>query len=324
MCEPGLSGDSALCGVPPDLRVGGREPMSEPFSAKLGLVLKVFSMSRGRLAADLGIDKSVVGRWVTGAVKPSAHNLSLITALVARRLPGFTSLDWERSLPALATLLGADPTATPGLTPAPGLQFALLNQALATTTLRGGAYEGFFRSTRPFLTLPGRFLHDHMMIRLDPPTALLRFHMGVAGTFFEGWVLPIQNQLFCIAEDITSGAPFFAILNGVGTSRADLLDGLSLGSALDTGRTPTAMALILERVGDLSGDREADDAHFAELAARDPVAPQGSVPDDVRDHLLRDIGPSHLAAGGDLLLRMPLSRSISRGPLLPGELGASG
>jgi DNA-binding transcriptional regulator YiaG len=46
--------------------------MSEPFSAKLSLVLKVFSMSRGRLAADLGIDKSVVGRWVTGAVKPSA------------------------------------------------------------------------------------------------------------------------------------------------------------------------------------------------------------------------------------------------------------
>lgn len=297
--------------------------MSEPFSAKLSLVLKVFSMSRGRLAADLGIDKSVVGRWVTGAVKPSAHNLSLITALVAQRQPGFTSLDWDRSLPALAALLGADPASSPGLAPVPGLHFAILAQAQANTILRGAAYEGFFRSTRPFLTLPGRFIHDHGMMRLDP-TGLLRLHMGTAGTFFDGWVLPIQNQLFCIAEDITSGAPFFAILNGVGTSRADLLDGVSLGSALDSGRTPTAMAMILERVGDLSGDREADDAHFAELAARDPVAPQGSVPDDIRDHLLRDIGPSHLAAGGDLLLRMPLSRSISRGPLLPGEFGSPG
>ncbi len=300
------------------VRVGGREPMSEPFSAKLELVLKVFSMSRGRLAADLGIDKSVVGRWVTGAVRPSAYNLSLVTTLVAQKRPGFTSLDWDRSLPALAAFLGADPTATPGLTPVQGLQFAILPQAQANTVLRGAAYEGFFRSTRPFLTLPGRFIHDHMMIRLDP-AGLLRLRMGTAGTFFEGWVLPVHNQLFCVAEDVTSGAPFFSILNGVGTSRADLLDGLSLGAALDTGRTPTAMALILERIADLSGDREADDGYFTELATRDPVAPQGSVPEDIREHLLRDIGPSHLQAGGDLLLRMPLSRSMSRGPRLPGE-----
>jgi hypothetical protein len=289
--------------------------MSEPFSAKLGLVLKVFSMSRGRLAADLGVDKSVVGRWVTGAVRPSAHNLSLITALVAQRQPGFTSLDWDRSLPALAAVLGADPAASPGLAPVPGLRFAILDQAQATTTLRGAAYEGFFRSTRPFLTLPGRFLHDHCMIRRDP-TGLLRFHMGTGGTFFEGWVLLMQNQLFCLAEDLTSGALFFSILNGVGTARADLVDGLSLAAALDSGRTPMAMALILERIGDLTGDREADDARFAELAASDPVAPQGSIPDAIRDHLLRDIGPSELAAGGDLLLRMPLSRSMSRGPIL--------
>ena len=55
-------------------------------------------MSRGRLAADMGVDKSVVGRWVTGAVVPSEHNLMLMTAQFARRAPGFTSLSWERSL----------------------------------------------------------------------------------------------------------------------------------------------------------------------------------------------------------------------------------
>lgn len=289
--------------------------MSEPFSEKLSLVLKTFSMSRGRLAADLGIDKSVVGRWVTGAVKPSANNLSLITALVAQRVPGFTSLDWERSLPALASLLGVDPTAAPGLAATPVLKFAILEQAKATTALRGSAYEGFFRSTRPFLTLPGRFLHDHCMMRLDP-TGLLRFHMGTGGTLFEGWVLLMQNQLFCLAEDLNSGALFFSILNGVGTAKADLIDGLSLAAALDSGRTPMAMALILERIGDLSGDPEADDARFAELAASDPVASEGSVSDALRNHLLRDIGPSELAAGGDLLLQMPLSRSMARGPIL--------
>ena len=39
---------------------------SSPLAPKLEFVLKALSMSRGRLAAQLGVDKSAVGRWVTG------------------------------------------------------------------------------------------------------------------------------------------------------------------------------------------------------------------------------------------------------------------
>jgi hypothetical protein len=49
------------------------------FPAKLDLVMKALSFSRGRLAADLGVDKSVVARWATGAVSPSDHNLAALT-----------------------------------------------------------------------------------------------------------------------------------------------------------------------------------------------------------------------------------------------------
>lgn len=42
------------------------------FSRKLDLVLKALSLSRGRLAAQLGVDKSLAGRWASGAVTPSA------------------------------------------------------------------------------------------------------------------------------------------------------------------------------------------------------------------------------------------------------------
>lgn len=41
--------------------LGETERMSGSFAKKLELVLKVQSMSRARLAADLGVDKSVVG-----------------------------------------------------------------------------------------------------------------------------------------------------------------------------------------------------------------------------------------------------------------------
>ena len=292
--------------------------MSEAFSTKLGFVLKAFSMSRGQLAADMGVDKSVVGRWVTGAVVPSEHNLALLTKLIARRAPNFTSLGWERSLAGLAELIGADQSAIP---PGPlvsakeGLPLAILDQIRATTALRGAAYEGFFRSTRPFVLQPGRFLHDHGMIRLDD-TGLLSLRMGAGGTMVEGWMLPIHNQLFCIASDVTSGALLFGIFNGVATVRADVIDGLTLGSALDGGRTPTASAMIFERIGDLTGDVCADDAHFEALAASNPVAPEGSVSEALREHLTGDFGPQQLALGGALLLQTPLLTSLSRGPNL--------
>lgn len=279
-------------------------------------------MSRARLAADMGVDKSVVGRWVTGAVVPTEHNLTLLTAQVARRVPNFTSLSWERSLAGLAELIGADPGAIPGALPASdtrGLPLVILDQIRATTALRGAAYQGFFRSTRPYVMQSGRFLHDHGMIRLDE-TGLLSLRMGTGGTVVQGWMLPIHNQLFCIAADVTSGTLLFGIFNGVATVRAEVIDGLTLGSALDGGRTPTASAMIFERIGDLSGDAATDDAHFEALAAGNPVAPEGSISDDLRDHLTGDFGPVQLALGGALLLQMPLSRSLSRGPALDEDL----
>lgn len=278
------------------------------FSAKFTLVLKSLSISRARLAADLSVDKSVVGRWATGASRPSDHNLARLTLLVAERLRGFSVLDWDRPVGDFAALFGVAAAAAPA-----GLPLPLLGLIRDTTALRGRAYEGFFRSTRPFVMQPGRFLHDHSMLRLEAD-GLLSVRIGTAGTFVEGWMLPLHNQLFCIAADVTSGALLYAIFNGVAAVRAQILDGLVLAPSLDPGRTPTAYAMVSERIGDLSDDRAADDARFAELAASDPLAPEGSVPDALRDHLLRDVGPAAHALGGEMLLQLPLSRSMSRGP----------
>lgn len=288
----------------------------EPFSKKLELVLKALSLSRSQLAADLGVDKSIVGRWVSGAVQPSAHNLSLLTALVARRAPGFATLDWDRGLESLAEVLGADPSVVQSSAPLRTmLDFpaALMAQIHATTAQRGEAYEGFYRSTRPYVLAPGKLVHDHCMIRRDP-NGLLRFSIGTAGTLVVGWNLPLGNQLFSIGADVTSGALLFGIFHGVGTSRVDVVDGLCLTTALDAGRTPTAHAIIFERVGDLTGNAVQDDATFATLAALDPLAPEGSVSEAVRDHLLSNFGPTQAAHGGDMFLRMPITRSMARGP----------
>jgi hypothetical protein len=188
-----------------------------------------------------------------------------------------------------------------------------MDQFLAATALRGEAYEGFFRSTRPYLLAPGRFVHDHAMVRRDA-NGLLRLRIGSGGTSIEGWMLPFGNQIAAVCIDVTSGAVLFGLFNGVGTAQADVIDGLVLAPALDAGRTPTAHTIIFERLGDLSDDPEADDTRFAELAALDPLAPDASIPEALRAHLTGDFGPAQAAVGGDLFLRMPLSRSLARGP----------
>src|SRR3569623_2172243 len=98
-----------------------------PVSAKLDLVLRALSMSRGRLAAAVGVDKSLVGRWASGAVTPSEHNLANITRVIAELRPGFTMIDWDREPEGLAGLFGIDITAIRAPAPIPAVEPDRLN-----------------------------------------------------------------------------------------------------------------------------------------------------------------------------------------------------
>lgn len=295
------------------------------FHDKLDLVLKALSMSRGRLAAELGVDKSLVGRWVSGVVHPSSLNLENLTRLIARRCSGnFTLLDWDRDLASLAKLLGvAAPVngngvkayGAPDTLPAP-----LLDMSRFNTERRGQAYEGFWRTTRPSVVMPGRFFHDHGIIR-RADNGLLEFKVGGAGLLFDGWLLLAEGQLFAILFDTVGQTPIFVIWNGVPLSKASLLDGVVMAAALNAARTPSAYPIIMERIGDLSGDREADDAHVQELLARDPLAPEGSISEDLKHHLVRDIGPRAAEGGyGDMFLLAPITNTLSRGETIGGRL----
>jgi helix-turn-helix protein len=288
--------------------------VSETFHQKLAFALKAFSISRGTLAAELGIDKSVVGRWVSGQVRPSSHNLSRLSAYFATRVAGFNTLDWERPISSLAPMLGASPEVAQQAAGVGGesLQLPLLADSRATTARRGGAYEGIFRTTRPYAQYPGHFMHDAILIRRGPEGDL-RFLLINSGVRVEGVVLLQQSQLFIISADYTSGAYAFGILNGVNTVQAGALDGLLMWCSLDSLRTPTASAILVERVADLTGDEAVDNAAFAELCAADPLAPEGSLSPELINHLTRDIGPTQVATGGDWLLKLPIARSWSRG-----------
>ena len=238
---------------------------TQTFPAGLSLVLKALSISRGQLAAVLGVDKSVVSRWCTGAVSPSAHNLARLTQHVASLRPGFSLHDWDASLDALAAKFGvaAPARAAPGLSD--WVPPALLAEAAAGVQLHGASYEGFWRTTRPSSEAPGQFIHEHVLLRVTPD-GMLSFRLGVMDIVYAGWSLPLQNKLFSIATDLTTGTFVFGIWNGIMRQRAEVVDGLIMTCMRDAGGTPIASKCLLERMGDLSGDVAADDARLHALA----------------------------------------------------------
>jgi hypothetical protein len=287
------------------------------FPSRLLLALKALSISRGRLASELAVDKSVVSRWLSGRQAPTGQNLANLTALVAARRPGFTLLDWETDLEALSAKLGVAPeeSARPWGALAGWLPDSVLHETKTLTDLRGDAYEGFWRTTRPAIGQPGRFIHDPCLIR-RAENGFLTCRIAVEDMRFEGWTFLTQTQLFTVMSEPRTGMFTFSIFNAVLRHRAEVLDGISMGLQRVGGGSPAAMGCLMERVGFLSGDPAADDATFEEAAKADPLAAEGSIPPEIANRLMPDVGPAALAAGGMAILTMPFATSMSRGPRL--------
>lgn len=286
------------------------------FAARLGLVLKALSISGGRLAADVGVDKSLVSRWCSGAVTPSAHNLSRLTQVIAARHAGFTMLDWELDLPALAARFGvAVPEARADIAIpavfAEWLRMPKLHEAAEAGGDLVPALAGIWRTTRPSPEFRGRFAHDHAI--LEPtPDGTLRFRTGVFSARLTGWSIVVGEQLFSCATNPVTGALTFSIFNYVRKPRIEVMDGITLSCMADAGGSPVANACMMERVADLTGDAEADNEHYEALLAEHPIAPEGSIPEAIRDHLYFDCGPKAMAAGGDSVMLMRAMNSIAR------------
>jgi hypothetical protein len=294
--------------------VDGEPMQAQPFGAKLELVLKALSTTRGRLAADLAVDKSLIGRWISGAVTPSAHNLARLTQYVAARRPGFTMLDWEGDIAALSARLGVGGDAGEAGALFGGLlPDTVMTEALTLTALRGADYEGFWRTTRLSIELPGRFVHDPLMIRREA-NGLLSLRIGVEDMRFIGWTFPTQTQLFSFATDAATGVFIFSIFNAVMRNRADRLDGLTMTLQRAGGGSPVAEACLLERVGSLSGDAAADEAAFEASVPPTPIVEEAEIDPVIRARLYRDVGPEAVARGGAAMLSMSFADSLSRGP----------
>ena len=67
--------------------------------------------------------------------------------------------------------------------------------------------------------MPGRFIHDQVMIRKGGG-GFLTFRLWVEDMRFEGWTFPSQTQLFSVGADARTGMFIFTIFNATGSTPA--------------------------------------------------------------------------------------------------------
>lgn len=279
---------------------------------KLGMMMKAISISRVALAQQLAVDKSLVGRWLSGAVHPTDHNLARLSSLIREQMPGFCLADWSRDSATLAQRYGLVLDPIPGEAPLAGVIGEFLSAVSEEGATRGSAYEGFWRTSRPSLLMPGDLFHDYGLIRRGQG-GLMEVRMGGSGLEFEGYLIPFAGNVAVYLFDRIGRSPVTAIFKGVTLPRAMVFDGLLLLAALDPARTPVSFPILAERVGDISGDVAQDDLRYAEIIETMPP-PLEPLPDDVlKARLYRESGPASAAQGGDAFLSVSMAGALSRG-----------
>ena len=278
--------------------------MTTEFTKKLDFVLKALSLSRGRLAADLGVNKSVVSRWLSGAALPTSHNLARVTALIARAAPDFTMLDWDLPLEVLAARLAPAPRDDPDRP----LAFPLIERSTAEIAASGDRYTGLWRSTRVGVMRPEMFARDHLLILRAKGQLTIRLFSGSYD--WPGWAVLVRGRInILFGEDDLS----HIMLAPPDSPIVEAMDGLMLASAADNFRSPVALPLFLERVSP-PGLVDPQDPVLEDMieAARGQAiyVPESDIDPALVAHLRMEVG---YGRPGGAVMRMDEKRSQGRG-----------
>lgn len=239
------------------------------FADRLELVMKVLALSRGQLAVGLAVDKSLVSRWLTGASEPGNHNLARLTGFVAERAPGFTMLDWEADLPALARRLGLEPGLAVATPPSAGQSASVPDLARLPamllsrhqTAALGDRYTGLWATVVPSFSQSNSVHREHLVLKRDGDWLSGR----AIGYCYEWPVVGLvaNNQLLLWLSDTNDYIiRLFARPEG---PIVEQLDGLMLAAASLPSQPPTCARIVMERLADAGS---ADAALIARASER--------------------------------------------------------
>lgn len=264
-------------------RLGYNARMSVPhvFASRLRLALGKANLSPAALGAAVGVDKSVVSRWLSGRVRPTQHNLARIASALAERLPGFSVLSFDS--PDLMLPKAGDGAANLDSHALP-VPFALLESARNETARRGMEYFGTYWLYYWSFGQPGRLARMALILR--PEGGLIEARYGADGFSFRGWALLMLNRMYLVMSEERFEAMVFLVLNAGQQPKARFITGVLTGPAEGL-LVPTSAGVVLVRTGDLSQDAEADLAKFDRDCAFSAFVDEAEVPAAVLTTLRR-------------------------------------
>lgn len=286
--------------------------MGDEFGSRLSLALAALNMSRGRLAAAVGVDKSVAGRWTRGLMRPSEYNLSQITGLIAAQRPGFDMRMWSGDQASFEAALAAPTPAAPEWLPVSA------EHSARETQRDGDFYPGLYVQLRRRFNLPGEPFAELLSIWREGD--ILRFEHGGAYWRHRGRIFILQHQLYLVGEDVSMGEGLLIeILNSVSGGPMLATDGIIASVQGERLRPPAAAPVVLLRLADLDAAPDAAITSPIEDKLADVVG-GGRVAELAGPALLEHLTPRLGRDGDDHLLRMPATRGFTatirdRGPL---------
>jgi transcriptional regulator with XRE-family HTH domain len=289
-----------------------RGPEISDFAEKLRLALSKANLSRAQLAQAVGVDKSVVARWLNGALHPSDHTLTMLTAALGKAVEGFSRADFDLARSDFAVRLGmrteaAATGAHPSRVP------ILPGDALNDVAARMG--EAIDEADR---TYSGLWLFVHPSERDQEGRLRIRASAGrimrpKAGTLLEvelgaldvvharGVALVIQGDLhFLMTADRRMDVTILSCAwYGVNFGRALVLDGLVLSRDRLGEMAIATYRGIGFRVSDAT-----DDAAFAAILRRNFEL------GDLQDHLPASVGAAF--TGSDIATAIAARTRLTR------------
>lgn len=304
--------------------MGADNRSGEAFAARLDLALRALNVSRVRLAASVGVDKSLVSRWVSGKTRPTSHNITRISEALGAVRDGFSAYWWDLPFAEFRQLLGisAPPTelvsgasrphnangpADRGL---PELAVAALE-----TSRNGGAYFGLWQLWAVSPNCPGRI--SRYWVEFRPQPSGMDFRMGGAGLEWRGLASLGPDVLWCGGFARDDETPVNLLCHAVRLPWAEACEGLMLCAAKGVPRRIFAEPIILERV-----DLHCEDPHEAETRwqacrNRDVFLPEEEW---TTQWLPRLLGNPDGPEERDATLRLSTVSAVLRGSLVKGDL----
>jgi transcriptional regulator with XRE-family HTH domain len=259
----------------------------ENFAAKLDLLCKRLNWSRGKLAQQVAIDKSLASRWVSGSSRPTGNTLMRLNDAFAKVLPGFGADSWDLDVADLARRFGiAAPLSKPasidhgGARTAPGLPMRSLERFADEIDIFAPLYEGFYNQWFCHPSNNGTICRRRARI-VRRGNRLIGLASGVSFDY-ESNCFVSGDRLYAIGESPRFSGPIFCIFTGTTTARMPLMAGMGLFQSNNAGmHGVVSLPIAFEFVALHSGDDETDAGTWAGMTAiaRDfPAGHQREVP----------------------------------------------